>query len=154
MLQDGLVDLLDLFTDDVRVDESLEPVLWDWGFGAVEIFTGQLFSSQDVVDSLEVIIGKIVSARDDLVDGIGVRGHGGDIFLGDLFDLFLELAVELSFFLQVAVDGDGHDFVLEVGELLDFIDDLFFNVHFIIFPIEILVTAVITDILLLILDSH
>jgi hypothetical protein len=83
-----------------------------------------------------------------------VRRHGEDVFLGDLFNLFLELAVELSFLFQVAVDGDGHDFVLEVGELLDFIDDLFFNVHFIIFPIKILVTAVITGVVLLVFDSH
>ena len=83
-----------------------------------------------------------------------MRGHGGDIFLGDLFDLSLKLVVELSFLLQVSVDGDGHEFVFEVGDLLDFVDDLFFNVHFIIFPIVILVTAVITDILLLVFGSH
>ena len=154
MLQGGLVDLLNLFAEDVRVDESLKPVLWNWGFGAVEIFTGEFFSSKDVVDSLEVLIGEIVCARDDLVDNFGVRGHGGDVFLGDLFDLFLKFVVELSFLLQVGVDGDGHDFVLEVGDLLDFVDDLFFNVHFIIFPIEILVAAVVTDVLLLVLGSH
>ena len=83
-----------------------------------------------------------------------MRGHGTDEFLGDLFDLFLKLIVKLSFFFQVAVDSDGHDFVLKVGNLLDFIDDLFFNVHFIILPIVILFTTLITNILLLVLSSH
>jgi hypothetical protein len=154
VLQYRLVDLLNLLANKVRVCESLEPVLWDWGFGAVKIFTCQLFSSQDFVDSLKVLVGEIVCTRDDFIYSIYVRGHGRDEFLGDLFDLSLKMIVKLSFFFQVAVDGYGHNFVLEVGNLLDFIDDLFFNVHFVILPIQIFFTTVITNILLLVLSSH
>jgi hypothetical protein len=53
---------MNLFSNDIRIDKGLEPVLWNWSFGAVKIFTGELFSSQDVVDTFEVLIGKIVSS--------------------------------------------------------------------------------------------
>ena len=89
MFQEGFIDFLNLFSKNIGVDEGFEPVLWDWGFCGVEFFTGEFFSSQDLIGTFEVIVGEIVGSWDDFVDGVGMRGHGGDEFSGDLFDFFL-----------------------------------------------------------------
>ena len=62
-----LINLSDLFADDVARDQGLEPVLIEELLLVVVVFQTVFFFGQDCV-GLEVAVSVIVSARDDVVD--------------------------------------------------------------------------------------
>lgn len=81
------------------------------------------FFGQDGV-GLKVGIGIFVSTGDDVVDLLNEWG----VFFSELNFKFVDfgghLEFDLSFLKEVMIEGDGLDFIFEVGELLDFVFDL------------------------------
>ena len=67
VLEKGLVDLSDLFADDIARDEGLEPVLVEEFLFVVVVFQAVFFFGEDGV-GLEVAVSVIVGTGDDVVD--------------------------------------------------------------------------------------
>lgn len=145
---------MDLFCEDLWVQEDFQPIFGDLFPLGVEVLRGEFFSGEDVSCTFEVLVFVVVLAVDDLVH-VGDEGvESGSELLFQLLDFFLHLFVDWTFLFEVVVEGDAVDFLFQSGKGFDFVDDFFFDVEFVFISFVVLVAAVFAFFELFVLLTH
>lgn len=126
MLDQGLVDLSNFFTDDFAGDKGFEPEFFKLFLFIIIMLKSRFFLVEDGV-AFKIGVRVVMSSCNDVIDFVeegGVSLSELDLKFGNFF---AHVEFDLSFLEDVVIDGNGLYFILESGELLDLFFDFLFD---------------------------